>query len=479
MKKAFNLKILFAVMAITISCQGNTILNKKSERIVVIFSAVDHYDSLKVSVGKFLVNHACINYISRFFQENQVSSNYKGKNDTLNIDCNTGKLILGIKYFDSEWIYYLLYKGDTAKISYKNSFPYCRVLNRQCRDYDLNFQVFKRQRFNQNEPQSVYFYLLKNLKISIDRDKYYRQKWNELLLEMKYIDSLKSVNLLSDEYVQFHKDNLRFSFLSLSKSTNTNAGIVPLTKFESMDLKYDNLLNNRNYLWFLKFYVNNSLQFTKPKVIQGSSVLDSRIIYDSVKMSTMFSPKVKEFLLVNYFQDICEKGSTDDVKTYFKKLERDVSDTAIVAYIAKKYMINDKNSKVETDDLLLITGIGENNTLKNVLAKQKGKVVVIDFWASWCAPCRQLIPQTKRLIEEYKGKDIVFVYLSIDKMRDNWLKACSEEKINKYQFNYYTIPSESSFWKMIQLRTIPRSIIFDKQGNMVCKDAPPAGNYSI
>ena len=188
MKITFYLSLLFMFIATSISCQANTIHGK--ERIVVVFNGVNQYDSLKLLNGHHVVNQASVIYYSEFYQEKQVMMHYKGKNDTLNIDCNTDKIVLGVKYFDSDWIYYLLYKGDTARITYKNNFPWCSVVNRSCGEYDLNFQAIKRQRFNETEPQSLYFYML-NFKKGSNINDYYIRKYNGLLLETKVYRLLK------------------------------------------------------------------------------------------------------------------------------------------------------------------------------------------------------------------------------------------------------------------------------------------------
>ena len=48
------------------------------------------------------------------------------------------------------------------------------------------------------------------------------------------------------------------------------------------------------------------------------------------------------------------------------------------------------------------------------LAAQKGKVVFVDFWATWCPPCVMSVPEVEKLVEEYKGKDLVVISISLD-----------------------------------------------------------------
>jgi len=454
--------LLLFLLTQLLSCQGNTLAHKVNYRITVIFKAVPTYDSIKTPSGIHLVNRAEINYLSNFFQENQQPMDYKGKNDTVSLECLENNLVLAVRYYNSEWIYYSLQRGDTAIFSFKNNFPFCNISNRACSSFDNNYQYFKRMRFHQLAPQGQYYNMI--MRTNSNPEKYIKERYSDLVNQNYYIDSLLKENLLSKEYAEFHRANSRYSFLSMPHVSI--ALQKQLLQEETIDLKNDSLLNNRNYLFYLKNFISRNYN----KLSGDKS--DPCIAFDSIQKSNLFSDRVKIFLLTNSFSKICENGSIDDIQNYYNKYKTSVTDSAINNFLIKRYSISEIRAKNLCNDLLLASSHGEKTTLNDILLKLKGNVVVIDFWASWCSPCRQQMPFNRQLEEKFKSSKVTFIYLSIDRDRSLWLKACAEEKITDNYLSFLVLPSRSSYIENIGLKSIPRSIIYNKEGILVCKEAP-------
>ena len=103
----------------------------------------------------------------------------------------------------------------------------------------------------------------------------------------------------------------------------------------------------------------------------------------------------------------------------------------------------------------------------------KGKYVYVDVWATWCGPCKKEIPFLKEMDEAYKGKNIAFVSLSIDKMehKDKWLKMIEDEDLGGIQI-LADQDWNSDFVTAYNIKGIPRFILIDKEGNIVNSNAP-------
>lgn len=105
------------------------------------------------------------------------------------------------------------------------------------------------------------------------------------------------------------------------------------------------------------------------------------------------------------------------------------------------------------------------------LASLKGKVVLVDVWATWCGPCRAQIPHLKKLEEELRDKDIAFVSISVDEEKDfeKWKQFVDKEQLKGIQLY---AKGWSDFSKYYEIRGIPRFLVFDQDGKIVTVDSP-------
>jgi len=100
------------------------------------------------------------------------------------------------------------------------------------------------------------------------------------------------------------------------------------------------------------------------------------------------------------------------------------------------------------------------------LASYRGKVVVLNFWATWCMPCRHELPMLNKLAQEYAGKDVVFVAASLDeKDTQKQIPRFLEKK--KISLPVWVGATPDSLDHMDLGKIIPATIILDQQGEVV------------
>ena len=154
------------------------------------------------------------------------------------------------------------------------------------------------------------------------------------------------------------------------------------------------------------------------------------------------------FLLQSVF-DAKEQYTKYEMKNILSLFEKDVQNSAL-GHKIETYLVNRTDPGMPYPNLSLLNSEGER---QNIIYT-KSKLNMLVFWASWCGPCRQEIPLLKEIANEYKGKGLNIVSISMDDNKGNWKKAMGEEKMSwsqyivdkdkldlvRTQFNFNAIP---------------------------------------
>ncbi len=100
------------------------------------------------------------------------------------------------------------------------------------------------------------------------------------------------------------------------------------------------------------------------------------------------------------------------------------------------------------------------------LSGLKGKVVLVDFWATWCGPCRASLPHVKEVYEKYNGKGLEVLAVSLDRSEEPWKEYIANSGMGMEKYvNIYDAPVKNADNYAIQY--IPSKFIIDAEGNMV------------
>jgi peroxiredoxin len=103
------------------------------------------------------------------------------------------------------------------------------------------------------------------------------------------------------------------------------------------------------------------------------------------------------------------------------------------------------------------------------LSSFKGKYVLVDFWASWCGPCRAENPNLVKAYNTFKSKNFTILSVSLDNNKDKWLEAIKKDVLT------WTHVSDLKYWQnevavQFGIQSIPASFILDPTGKIIGRD---------
>lgn len=250
----------------------------------------------------------------------------------------------------------------------------------------------------------------------------------------------------------------------------------------SLNARYDSLMQIRVYsdsLYnaFRRKYASfdSALQkayetkdINKVKELQQSDIakaksLEDHILYqttDSLFRKTVMDNKdsfwgplmiiSQTFYLDDKIKPLYEALSTQAKMSYYGKMVRnELYPAGSIGTEVPGFTVKDKN--------------GQEITLE-ALCKNK-KYILIDFWASWCGPCRKEIPNLKKLYQQYHDKGFDIISISIDKKKTDWEKASEEESIPWNNFL-----DETKVAELYKVKLIPRLYLIDSNGILISEN---------
>ncbi|WP_316737528.1 TlpA disulfide reductase family protein [Pedobacter aquatilis] len=237
----------------------------------------------------------------------------------------------------------------------------------------------------------------------------------------------------------------------------------------------DNYMNAEDYkTWLIGNYVAYTRQLDK--------VLDSTIAkqdgYNLKSIKSALSGKARDYYLSRVvISSINGSKSIDALNGANKRLipyieafsNKNYSAELAEVYAEKEKQLMQVQIGKPAPDFTLLSADGKTYRLTDF----RGKVVYIDLWASWCAPCREAMPDYKKLHEKYKSNEsLAFLGIAVSDGEREWRQALKEENPSWLQLR----DADGVISRSYVANAIPKYIVIDKNGNIVSFDAPGPGD---
>ena len=244
-------------------------------------------------------------------------------------------------------------------------------------------------------------------------------------------------NLKEMESIRMNQDSIRRVYEAYMNTTNKKVELDSLSNaleptFNAFSEKYKKLADETQ-TYVKKFIDENSSSFASLAAVQMLSPERDIVYY--VKVAEALTKKYSNVENLKSFQAYVDQ----------KKL------TAI-GMPAPEIQMNDKDGK------------------PIALSSLKGKVVVLDFWASWCKPCRAENPFVVELYNTYKSKGLDIYSVSLDFNKDAWLKAIDQDKLTWKNHVCDMKQWQSPVVALYGFTGIPYTCLIDKEGRIAGKN---------
>ena len=224
---------------------------------------------------------------------------------------------------------------------------------------------------------------------------------------------------------------------------------------------------------FLFGYIKNKiLEENKEQIRSNPESINSDSLYVDGIIKHISDPLLRQLVLTERIRQNLDKKSLSIFENYQDIIIKNITEPFLIEPLTKKYEIikqQIENPEIASNTILHdLRGSEIASIIDSIILKNKNKVIYIDCWGPWCAPCMKELPNSKEMMKQMKDKNIVFVYLCIDSEFPQWEATLTDLQLGGTHY-FFDKNQSTSLRKSLEINGVPFYLLIDKRGIIVDK----------